>query len=138
MSDRSPQPHGTGTPSPKTVVVTLPGEVDITNDHQIREMLTSGLSSGLMVLVADATETTFFGVSGIRALMNAHRQARKAGAQFRVAASAPVQRTLDLTGADQLLETYPSLTEALDAEQSTSVFFAPPGSPQEPVSADRP
>lgn len=57
---------------------------------------------------------------------DAHRQARKAGAQFRVAGSAPVQRLLDLTGADQLFDTYSSLAEALDGQQPTSVFFAPP------------
>jgi anti-sigma B factor antagonist len=114
MSDGSPQRHQTGTPALKTVVVTLPDEVDISNDGQIQTMLLGQLGDELAVLVADATETTFFGAAGVTVLMNAHRQARKAEAQFRVAASPPVRRVLDLAGANQLLDIYPSLAEALD------------------------
>jgi len=114
MSLDSSQASGPRASAPRSVVVTLPDEVDTVNVCQVREMLLGQVSDGVAVLVADATETTFFGASGITALISADRQARRAGAQFRLAASPPVQRILALTGADLLLDIYASLSEALD------------------------
>ena len=67
-------------------------------------------------VVADATETTFCDCAGVRALIRAHRQATAAGAELRVASatSPAVRRILELTGADQVLDTYPTLTAARD------------------------
>jgi anti-sigma B factor antagonist len=107
-------------PEPTTVVVRLPDEIDITNEREVMEILTCALGDGLAVLVADATATTFCGASGRTALVHGHRQAQAAGTQLRVAASPAVQRVLELTGADQVLNTYRSLTEALNGQHAAA------------------
>ncbi len=66
----SPQPGTAGAAAsqqqqqPRLAVVTLPGEIDIGNDGQVQDTLTSALDDGTAVLVADAGGTTFCGCSG--------------------------------------------------------------------------
>ena len=99
---------------PRLAVVTLPGEIDTSNDGQVRDMLTSALDDGTAVLVADAAGTAFCGCSGVTALLLAHHRAAAAGAQLRVVVgSPPMRRILELTAADQVLDTYPTLAAAL-------------------------
>ena len=106
-------------PPPRPTVVTLPSEIDVRNDGQVQATLARALDDGTAVLVADATGTTFCGCSGAYALVHAHHQADAAGAQLRVAASPAVLRMLELTGADHVLETYPSLDTALADGRAT-------------------
>jgi anti-anti-sigma factor len=99
---------------PWLAVVTLPGEIDISNDGQVQDTLTSALDAGTAVLVADAGATTFCGCSGVTALLFTHHRAAAAGAQLRVVVgSPPMRRILELTAADQVLTTYPTLAAAL-------------------------
>jgi anti-anti-sigma factor len=124
MRAASPQ-HGNGRAAvprqqpPRPAVVTLPSEIDARNDGQVRAALARALGDGTMVLVADATGTTFCGCSGSHALVRAHHQAAAAGAQLRVAASPAMLRMLELTGADHVLNTYPTLDTALADGQVT-------------------
>ena len=98
------------------VVVTLPREIDLVNASQVHDALTLARESGTAVVIADAAGTTFSDCAGVRALVRAHRQAAAAGTDLRVAAptSPAVRRVLELTGADQVLHTYPTLPAALD------------------------
>jgi anti-sigma B factor antagonist len=99
---------------PRLAVVTLPAEIDISNDGQVQDTLTRALDDGTAVLVADAGATTFCGCAGVTALLRAHHRAAAAGAQLRVVAgSPPMRRILKLTAADQVLNTYPTLAVAL-------------------------
>jgi anti-sigma B factor antagonist len=100
-------------PPPLAVVVTLPAEIDISNDGLVEDELTSALGDGLAVLVADGTRTTFCASAGVSALIRARHQAEAAGMRLRVVASPGVRRILELTGADQVLDTYPGLADAL-------------------------
>jgi anti-sigma B factor antagonist len=114
VEDLLTRPLGDGlAPPQQPVVVGLPDEIDINNADQVLDALTRPLGNGLAVLVADASETTFCGSAGIGALIHAHRQAEAAGTHLRVAISPLVWRVLELTGADQVLDVYPSLAEAL-------------------------
>jgi anti-anti-sigma factor len=106
---------------PLAAVVTLPAEIDISNDALIEDELTSALGDGLAVLVADGSRTTFCALAGMSALTRAHRQAVAAGAQLRVVTSPAVRRILFLTGADRVLDTYPSLADALAGRHAPSV-----------------
>jgi anti-anti-sigma factor len=118
LQSASPQP-GTAVAAaspgqPRLAVVTLPGEIDISNDGQVQDTLTSALDDGTAVLVAYAGATTFCGCSGVTALLLAHHRAAAAGAQLRVVVgSPPMRRILELTAADQVLTTYPTLAAAL-------------------------
>jgi len=94
-------------------VVALPGEIDTSNDHEVRDALTRALGDGTAVVVADGSGTSFCGSCGVAALLGAHRQAARAGSQLRVAASPVMRRVLELTGADHVLDTYPTIAAAL-------------------------
>ena len=118
LQPASPQPGTAGAAAspqqPRLAVVTLPGEIDISNDGQVQDTLTSALDDGTAVLVADAGGTAFCGCSGVTALLLTHHQAAAAGAQLRVVVGSPsMRRILELTAADQVLNTYPTLAAAL-------------------------
>jgi anti-sigma B factor antagonist len=118
LQSASPQPGTAGAAvspqQPRLAVVTLPGEIDTSNDGQIQDTLTSALDDGTAVLVADAGGTTFCGCSGVTALLLTHHRAAAAGAQLRVVVGSPsMRRILQLTAADQVLNTYPTLAAAL-------------------------
>jgi anti-anti-sigma factor len=98
---------------PQLAVVTLPDEIDTTNNGQVQDTLTRALDDGTAVLIADAGATTFCDCSGVTALLRAHHRAAAAGTQLRVAASPSVRRILELTGGDRVLDTYPTLAAAL-------------------------
>ena len=117
LQPAAPQP-GTAraavSPQPRLAVVTLPGEIDISNDGQVQDALTRALDDGTAVLVADAGATAFCGCAGVTALLLTHHRAAAAGAQLRVVAGSPsMRRILELTAADQVLNTYPTLAAAL-------------------------
>jgi anti-anti-sigma factor len=99
-------------------VVTLPSEIDVANASEVRDALTLAIASGTTVLVADATGTTFCDCRGVGMLIRAHHQAAAAGTALRVAGatSRQLRRILELTGADQVLDTYPTLTAALSTQ----------------------
>jgi anti-sigma B factor antagonist len=113
----TPQPGTAGaavSPQPRLAVVTLPSEIDISNDGQVQDTLTSALNDGAAVLVADAGATTFCGCAGVSALLLTHHRAAAAGAQLRIVVGGPsMRRILELTAADQVLNTYPTLAAAL-------------------------
>jgi anti-anti-sigma factor len=99
---------------PRLAVVTLPGEIDVINDGQVQDALTSALDDGAAVLVADAGGTTFCGCSGVTTLLLTHHRAAAAGTQLRLVVGSPsMRRILELTAADQELNTYPTLAAAL-------------------------
>jgi anti-sigma B factor antagonist len=100
----------------EAAVITLPGEIDISNSEQVREELLSLLNRGPAVLIVDMAETTFCDSAGVNALVRAHKRAADSGAEIRlVLASRGVQRVLAITGVDRLISVYPSVTAALAA-----------------------
>ncbi len=108
------------------LMVTLPDEIDITNAAKVRDTLTRALDGAVTVLVADAAGTAFCDCAGARALIHAHRLAADAGTQLRVAASPPVRRILELTGAADIIDTYSTLTAAITGDQTATSAAPPP------------
>ena len=80
-------------------MVALPGEIDTSNDREVRDALTRVLGDGTAVVVADGSGTSFCSSSGVAA--------------WRWTASPVMRRVLELTGADHVLDTYPNVTAAL-------------------------
>jgi anti-sigma B factor antagonist len=94
--------------------ITLPAEVSITNADQVREELLRAIDDGPELLIVDMTGTSYCAVTGVHVLVCARGRAADAGIGLRVAVGAPiVQRILQLTGADQLIDAYPGLDAAL-------------------------
>lgn len=95
-------------------VVRLPGEIDPTNSEQVHTALLDALNAAPAVLVADMTATTYCGWEGLRVLVNTHQAAQRAGIALRIAGvRTTVRRVLELTGATELLDVYPSTGAAL-------------------------
>ena len=111
-----PVPHET-TPGLgiRQLVITLPEEIDMTNASQVHDTLIGALDDGTAVLIADAARTMFCGSATITMLLRAHNRAAATGAQLRIAASSPIRRVLELTGADRVLHVYPTVAAALAA-----------------------
>jgi anti-anti-sigma factor len=95
-------------------VVTATGEVDLVNAESLRDALLSALNAGALGLVVDMTATTFLDSAGVTALVRASRRASATEAALRLAVTAaPVLRVLNLVGIDQLIEIYPSVSDAV-------------------------
>jgi len=108
-------------PPPLAAVVALPAEIDISNDGLAEDELISALDDGPALLVADGTGTTFCASAGVGVLIRVHHQAEAARTQLRVVASPAVRRIFALTGADQMLDTYPNLADALAGRHTPSL-----------------
>jgi anti-anti-sigma factor len=94
--------------------VKLPQAVDVSNDRLVLDSLATALAGHPSVVIADASATAFCDCAGISVLLWAHRRAAAAEAQLRiVAANAPVQRILKLTAADEVLNVYLTMDDAL-------------------------
>ena len=100
----------------RTAVVSLPGEIDITNANQVREDLLSVLNQGAALLIADLSKTTFCDSAGVSALARSFRRAEASESEMRLVVSTlAVQRVLALTGIDRVLDIYPSVAASLAA-----------------------
>jgi anti-anti-sigma factor len=100
---------------PGRFVVTLAGELDLAAaDGFWTELQPLIESSGVVVL--DGTELSFLDSSGLRVLLLANARAKEVGGKLRlVAPHRAVRRTLELTGANELVTTCDSVDEALVA-----------------------
>jgi anti-sigma B factor antagonist len=102
-------------------VVTLPVEIDIANADRVRDDLLSILNRGPATLIVDMGGTTFCDSAGVNALVRAHKRATANGSQLRLVVSAPaVQRVLDITGVDHLMDVYPSVAASLAGAEQPS------------------
>jgi anti-anti-sigma factor len=99
-------------------IVRMPAEIDVTNAAEVYDELVMATASGAAVIVADLTATTFCDSASLQRIVMAYRHAASRGIQVRlaVARDGAVQRVLKLTGIDQWLPVYPSLTEAAAAD----------------------
>jgi stage II sporulation protein AA (anti-sigma F factor antagonist) len=100
--------------SGRTAVITVAGEIDLTNAERLRDALLSALNAGALGLVVDLTATTFLDSAGITALVRASRRADATGATVRLAVTAPaVLRVLGLVGIDQSIQVHPGVPAAV-------------------------
>lgn len=109
-------------------IVTLPGEIDITNAESTGDELHAAFGPGVAVVIADMTGTGFADSSGVRCLVLASKHAAQANAELRlVIGSAAVLRVLQISGADQVLKIYPTLQAALSNPGLAGAQQAPGG-----------
>jgi anti-anti-sigma factor len=96
------------------VVVTLPGEIDITNADRAFDRLETTVSSGAAVVIADFTGTYFCDAAGVRRLVRIRSRAMVRGTQLRlvIPLGGLLRRVLALLEVDHLLPVYPSVGQA--------------------------
>ncbi|WP_370948920.1 STAS domain-containing protein [Amycolatopsis sp. cg5] len=101
-------------------VVAAFGEVDLVSAVTLREALLGGLEPAPGGLVADLSGVTFFGSSGLSALVAADERAKELGVSFAtVGTERVVLVPLRVTGLDELLAVHPSVDEAVRAARSS-------------------
>jgi anti-anti-sigma factor len=97
-------------------IVTLPGEIDITNSTVVKASLLAVLD-GPGLVIADMTGTTFCDSSGLRMLIAARdrAEARRCTLRIVIRPGSSVARALGILGMDRMLPIYPSVMDALPA-----------------------
>jgi anti-sigma B factor antagonist len=101
-------------PQDGQVVITLPGEIDITNSPRLHETLLAVISRQPAVLVADMGATTFCDSSGMGVIVAAYRQAVADGVDMRLVIRHPAaRRVFEINGIDTVISVYPDLPAAL-------------------------
>ncbi len=98
----------------RSIVVTLPDEIDLANVSNVGDRLAAACRSGVTRVIADLTLTSFCDARGARMLAEAQCAATQSGTELRfVIASLWVQHILDVAGVADRLEIYPSLDQAI-------------------------
>ena len=106
------------TQEPKAAVVAMPDEIDIANVGRLGTELASACASGVSVVVADMTHTTFCDASGVRMLVLAHKRAAECDVELHVAVTSPrVRRVLVLLGLDEIVPIHPTIDAARRGDQ---------------------
>lgn len=96
-------------------VVTVSGELDMAEAEDLWSRMEPLIKPGAVV-VLDGGGLTFMDSVGLRVVLQARSVASLEGAAFRLADPQPaIQRVLKLAGVDKLVETHPSVAEALAA-----------------------
>ncbi len=98
------------------VVVAVEGEIDVDTADVVLDALRLGFESGCPAVVADLTEVSFFGSTGISTLITAHELADEHCTKLHVVAPhRAVKRPLQVTGVVDVLLLHDSVGEALSA-----------------------
>ena len=86
-------------------VLVVAGEVDLSNQGEFLDQLRSLIEAAHSPSVVDLAAVTFFGSSGISALLQANRDAKRKGVNLVMAAPSPIVRqVLDATDLSSIFE----------------------------------
>ena len=86
-------------------VLVVAGEVDLSNQDEFLDQLRNLLAAAQSTLLIDLSAVTFFGSSGISALLESARDAEQQGVNLVIAAPSPIVRqVLDATGLSSTFE----------------------------------
>jgi anti-sigma B factor antagonist len=98
------------------VVVVVAGELDMATAPQLQDQITDLLDNGRSRLVFDLADVSFCDSTGLSVFVRAKNNTDDAGGTVRLAApQRGVLRILEVSGLVEVLETYPSVDEALAA-----------------------
>ncbi|MFF8592330.1 STAS domain-containing protein [Streptomyces sp. NPDC015220] len=90
-------------------LVTVRGDLDLHTAHRLADALHSLLLTDGHSVLLDLSGVTFLDSTGLTCLITGYRTARTTGARLAlIAPSERVRRMLALTGADQILHSYPT------------------------------
>ena len=102
----------------------LPAEIDLTSRERAYDQLHAAFASGVAVVIADLSATTFCDCAAVRHLMTMSRRAAAQHAELRlvIPPGSPVLRLVQLMGLDLRVPVYPS---AGAAARGTVVWLRP-------------
>jgi anti-sigma B factor antagonist len=94
-------------------VVGAPEEIDVTNSDGLKAAMLEAAQLH-QVMVIDMGQTRFCDSAGLHALLSARKHARDQGGELMlVLTGAAVLRVLAITGADRLIPSFATMSEAL-------------------------
>jgi anti-sigma B factor antagonist len=95
-------------------LVTVAGEVDLFTAPQLKQHLLDAIDAGGQRIVVDLSGTTFIDSSGLGTLIGARRRLAELDGQLVLVSTNPtIDRTMELTGLDQVFSITTSREEAL-------------------------
>lgn len=102
----------------EAVVVRVEGEIDSSYAEEFADELSTavGLAAAhpARLLIVDLQGVSFFGSAGLNAVLDCHEKGAADGTVVRLVASRPeVVFPIEVTRLDDVLDLYPSLTEAV-------------------------
>ena len=98
----------------EAVVLQVSGALDTITAPSLATHLDVVLTSGPAVLVVDLTGVDFLSSAGINLLVETHQLTTRTTTMLRVAADGPAtSRPLRSIGIDEIVDVYPTVTEAL-------------------------
>ncbi|MEU6595098.1 STAS domain-containing protein [Streptomyces sp. NPDC046881] len=101
------------TSAPDRSLVTVTGYLDRHTAHHLADALQPLLGRDGHTVLVDLSGVTFLDSTGLTCLITAYRTTRITGARLAlIAPSQQVQKMLQLTGVDRVLDSYPSLDAA--------------------------
>ena len=93
---------------PDRILVRPAGELDLATADSLERRIVELLRNGSARVVVDLRAVTFIDSSGIRALLNAQRQAGESGRSMSIILGGPaIRRTLEIAGVTDHLELEP-------------------------------
>ena len=96
---------------------TVAGECDLNTGRQLRDVLTSEVSRGVLRLILDLSGLTFMDSTGMQVLLSILTVLTVRGRTLALVSPQPVvARILELTGADQVIPIFDSLRDAQTAD----------------------
>ena len=112
------------------VIVTMPADIDLTNQDRAYDQLYAAFASGASVVIADFTGTSFCDCSSMRRLLAVQARAAARDAQLRVAITpdGAVRRVVELMQMDCRLAIYPTAQAAIPPS-GQDPWETPAGSP---------
>jgi len=104
------------------VVVRVKGAVDSSTVDELTAHLTAALKLAAThparLLVVALQSVTFFGSAALNAMLNCHEGGKETGISVRLVANHDdVLRPIEVTELDQILEVYPTLSDALQRKR---------------------
>jgi anti-sigma B factor antagonist len=98
------------------VLITVHGELDLATAPELSELTTELLERGDSRLVYDLSGLTFCDSTGLTVFVRAKNRVDELGGRLSLAAPSPiVHRVLDVSGLLQVLDTQPSVADAVAA-----------------------
>jgi anti-anti-sigma factor len=100
-------------------VLTLDGEIDVSNVDELRTRMRDVVTNRSFALVVDLTPTTYLDSAGINLFFALGEEMRGRQQQLHlvIADDSPLTRMVSLTGLDKSLPTHSTLERALEAAQ---------------------
>jgi anti-sigma B factor antagonist len=103
----------------EVVVVSVAGELDMATAPQLQDHITDLLDKGRSHIVFDLANVSFCDSTGLSVFVRAKNGSDEAGGAVRLAApQRGVLRILEVSGLVEVLQTYPTVDEAVAADTS--------------------